>query len=126
MAPHLLEGSRIGFGLAEGLSDASSVIYSGECEMLQRGSEMEAFWGNGLARQRGAEGLKGFIEAQKRLKGLESKNPIRRSNRKKPSPETIKIMGLAAKGKMRTERGEQICGGAKRKEKLLQNYWFLN
>lgn len=53
MAPHLLEGSRIGFGLAEGLSDASSVIYSGECEMLQRGSEMEAFWGQWLSKAEG-------------------------------------------------------------------------
>lgn len=126
MALHLLEGSRIGFRLAEGLPDASAVIYSGECEMLPRGSETEAFGCNGLARQRDAEGLKGFIEAQKRLKGLEDKNPIRRSNRKKPSPETIKIMGLAAKGKMRMDWGEQICGRAKRKGKLLQNGWFLN
>lgn len=98
----------------------------GNARRCREGVKWKHSGGNGLARQRGAEGLKGFIEAQKRLKGLESKNPIRRSNRKKPSPETIKIMGLAAKGKMRTEWGEQICGGAKRKEKLLQNYWFLN
>lgn len=41
------------------------------------------------------------MKAQERLNGSESKNPIRRSNRKKPSPETIKIIVLAAKEKIR-------------------------
>lgn len=41
------------------------------------------------------------MKAQEKLNGLESKNPIRRSNRKKPSPETIKIIVLAAKEKIR-------------------------
>lgn len=34
---------------------------------------------------------------------MESKNPIRRSKRKKPSPETIKIIVSAAKEKIRAE-----------------------
>lgn len=41
------------------------------------------------------------MKAQEGLNGSESKNPIRRSNRKKPSPETIKIIVLAAKEKIR-------------------------
>lgn len=41
------------------------------------------------------------MKAQETLNGSESKNPIRRSNRKKPSPETIKIIVLAAKEKIR-------------------------
>lgn len=57
-----------------------------------------------------------MLGTQKRLSRLERRNPIRRSNRKKPSPETIKIIVLAAKEKIRREWGEPICGGAKRKE----------
>lgn len=41
------------------------------------------------------------MKAQEGLNGSESKNPIRRSNRKKPRLETIKIIVLAAKEKIR-------------------------
>lgn len=62
------------------------------------------------------------MKAQERLNGLESKNPIRRSIRKKPSPATIKIIVLAAKEKIRVtadlwwgqEEGKTV---AKKKEK---------
>lgn len=65
-----------------------------------------------------------MLGAQKRLSRLERKNPIRRSNRKKPSPETIKIIVLAAKEKIRREWGERICGGAKEEGKLLKNIFL--
>lgn len=65
------------------------------------------------------------MKAQERLNGLESKNPIRRSIRKKPSPATIKIIVLAAKEKIRVtadlwwgqEEGKTVAKKKKNKQK---------